>query len=318
MKDLNYEVFYRIKKYYNENCKPLIFIGEKKLTKNNKCKMYFCDVSLEKELENYKKVFQEYLALYVRSYDKLKYYNDLKEATSDDDISKCLYKYGYDIWNNTKLILTTTPKTLGIYGEAINDFYLNIVKNENILLTYSTKRGYGERNIKGIDVLASTWENDCLTIIFSECKFVESISKASGGLFDDIMGTEEERAHISSDYINDYITFVVDKMHSIFSNIKDSEKMMFVLDQLNNRVVNGEKAIDVFNDLNIKIRFDFFAIYNDNRFTPDQIEKMYDKVLDAFDEQVKLTGIKKYDMEIVYIPIKNTSVSIKENMIKWN
>ena len=45
---------------------------------------------------------------------------------------------------------------------------------------------------------------------------------------------------------------------------------------------------------------------------------MYDKVLDAFDEQVKLTGIKKYDMEIVYIPIKNTSVSIKENMIKWN
>ena len=216
------------------------------------------------------------------------------------------------------MILTTNPKTLGIYGEAINDFYLNIVKNENILLTYSTKRGYGERNIKGIDVLASTWENDCLTIIFSECKFVESISKASGGLFDDIMGTEEERAHISSDYINDYITFVVDKMHSIFSNIKDSEKMMFVLDQLNNRVINGEKAIDVFNDLNIKIRFDFFAIYNDNRFTPDQIEKMYDKVLDAFDEQVKLTGIKKYDMEIVYIPIKNTSVSIKENMIKWN
>lgn len=318
MRDNNYEIFMKIKEYYNNNCRPLIFIGEKKLTKNNKCKMYFCDVSLDQELKNYKKVFQEYLALYVRSYDKLKYYDDLKNDLTDDDISKTLTKYGNNIWNNTKLIITSTPKTLGIYGEALNDFYLNIVKNENILITYSTKRSYSERNVKGIDILASMWEDDNLTLVFSECKFVESIYKASTELSNDIKGSDDEPAHVTAEYINGYMTFVVDKIHSIFSELSDSEKIMLVLDQLNSRVIIGENAIDVFNSLNIKIRFDFFAIYNDNKFTPDEREKMYDKVLDAFETQIKLTGIKKYDIEIVFIPIKNTSTMVKENMIKWN
>lgn len=40
---------------------------------------------------------------------------------------------------------------MDIYGEAINDFYLNIVKDENILITYLSKRGYSERNVKGIE-----------------------------------------------------------------------------------------------------------------------------------------------------------------------
>lgn len=46
--------------------------------------MYFCDVSLDQELNNYKKVFQEYLALYVRSYDKLKYYDDYEKIMIDE------------------------------------------------------------------------------------------------------------------------------------------------------------------------------------------------------------------------------------------
>lgn len=50
MVDLNYEKFEKLRKYYNENCKPLIFSGERKLSTNNCCKMYFLDVTEEQEL----------------------------------------------------------------------------------------------------------------------------------------------------------------------------------------------------------------------------------------------------------------------------
>ena len=74
----------------------------------------------------------------------------------------------------------------------------------------------------------------------------------------------------------------------------------------------------MFNELNIKIQFNFFAIYCDNKFTPDERQIMFEKVYNAFYENVKLTGIKNYDMEIVYIPIKNTSSVVKECMRQWN
>jgi len=314
----SYEVFKKIKKYYNDNCKSLIFVGEKLLSQNNKCKMYFCDVDLNQEKENYRKVFQEYLALYVRNYDLLKYYDKIKESETEEEISKALIYYGNDLWNNTVLLTTTTPETLGIYGEALNDFYLNIVKNENILITYSTKRGYGERNIKGVDIVACNWKNDNLVLIFSECKFVESIYKASNGLYNDIKGTQYELAHISKDYINGYSTYIVDNAHSIFAENDNLDKIIDTLDKLNSKVINGCKAIDAFNELNIKIQFNFFAIYYDDKYIPDERKIMFEKVYNAFNENVKLTGIKNYDMEIVYIPIKNTSSVVKEYMRKWN
>ena len=318
MVDLNYEKFEKLRKYYNENCKPLIFSGERKLSTNNCCKMYFLDVTEEQELKNYKKVFQEYLALYVRSYDKLKYYKEIDENSTDDEILQYLVKYSSDIWNNTTLITTSTPETLGIYGEALNDFYINIVKNENILITYSSKRAYSERNVRGIDVLGTTWKNGNLTLIFSECKFVNSISKASIELSNDIKGTEEEIGHVNKDYINSYITFVVNKSHSIFAEIDNQEKIMSVLDELNDKVINGVKAIDAFNELNINIRFTFFAVYHDNKFTPDERQNMFEKVTDAFAENILYTGIKKYEIEVVFIPIKNNSSLIKEHMRQWS
>lgn len=318
MEKINYELFVKLKKYYNENCKSLIFVGEKILKNNNKCKMYFCDTTMDNELNNYKKVFQEYLALYVRNYDRLHYYKDLIRSSSNSEISTALLKYGKDIWTKSALIKTSSPKTLGIYGEAINDFYLNIVKNENILITYSTKNSFNDRSIKGIDVIATLWEDKNLTLVFSECKFVESIYKASDGLYNDIVGTEKELPHVSSDYINRYMNFIVDKQHSIFSEISDSQKIMSILEILNNRIINYEKPIDVINDLQIKIRFNFFAIYNDNRFTPDEVESMYNKVLNAFNIKVESTGLKKYDIEIVYIPVKNSSSEVKEKMREWD
>ena len=318
MNSTNFDVFKKLKEYYKKNCKPLIFIGEKRLSKNDKCKMYFCDVETDVEKENYRKVFQEYLALYVRNYDLLKNYKKIFSSTTDKEMSDSLVFYGRDIWNKTGLVTTTTPETLGIYGEALNDFYCNIVKDENILVTYSSKRGYSERNVRGIDTVGCKWENGSLTLIFSECKFVESIYKASGGLYDDIVGTTEELPHVDKDYINRYTTFIIDNMHSIFSEIDNASKINIVLDELNCRIINGSLAIDIFNELNIKVHFIFFAIYSDNKYYPDARQSMFEKVYNAFYKKVALTGIKNYDMEIVFIPTKNKSIVIKENMRKWN
>ena len=140
--DNNYEVFIRLRKYYEQHCAPLIFYGEQKLENNDFCKMYFLDTTTEKELKNYKKVFQEYLFLYVRNYDTLFSFDNLKEERDEGRISDALYLNGKKIWDDESLIITSNPITLGIYGELFDEFYLNVVKKENILLTYSTKNSF--------------------------------------------------------------------------------------------------------------------------------------------------------------------------------
>lgn len=146
----NYEVFMRLRKYYERHCAPLIFYGEQRLENNDFCKMYFLDTTTEKELKNYKKVFQEYLFLYVRNYDTLFNFDNLREERDEDRISDALYINGKKTWYDESLIITSNPITLGIYGELFDEFYLNVVKKENILLTYSTKNSFNTRNIKGV------------------------------------------------------------------------------------------------------------------------------------------------------------------------
>ena len=58
-----------LKQYYKEICTPLIFINETYLNNNSSAKVYLYDFSKDKELENFKKVFQEYMAMYVRNED---------------------------------------------------------------------------------------------------------------------------------------------------------------------------------------------------------------------------------------------------------
>lgn len=58
-----------LKKYYKEICTPLIFIGETCLEDNSSAKVYLYNFSKDNELENFKKVFQEYMAMYVRNED---------------------------------------------------------------------------------------------------------------------------------------------------------------------------------------------------------------------------------------------------------
>lgn len=317
----NYEVFMRLRKYYERHCAPLIFYGEQRLENNDFCKMYFLDTTTEKELKNYKKVFQEYLFLYVRNYDTLFNFDNLREERDEDRISDALYINGKKIWDDESLIITSNPITLGIYGELFDEFYLNVVKKENILLTYSTKNSFNTRNIKGCDTIGAIWENDGLTLILSECKFYTDIKNASDSLIDDILGSEKEKSHVTKEYINRYLNFVADKPHSIFSNNEDNKKIICMYEKINHDILNatdGVTSIDILNKYKVKIRFDFFAIYCDDAYTPKERKQYYKNIVDAFNRQIIDTGIENYSMEIIFIPTKNSSPEVKRSMYTWN
>lgn len=319
--DENYEIFKKLRNYYEKNCAPLIFYGEQILENNKSCRMYFLDTTEKKELENYKKVFQEYLFLYVRNHDNLFNFDNLNEEYDELKISQALYANSKKVWDDESLVITSNPITLGIYGELFDEFYLNIVKKENILLTYSTKYSFNSRNIKGCDNIGIILENDNLTLILSECKFYADISGATKSLIEDIIGTDKEKSHITKEYINRYLNFVVDKQHSLFSSIEDNKKIISILEKINHDILNAQidiTPIDILNKYNVKIRFDFFSIYNDKYYTPKERKTYYQNIVKAFNEQIKDTGIINYSIEIIFIPTKNISTEIKRSMYTWN
>lgn len=310
----DYKNFSILKEYFNENCKDLIFFGEQKIETNKIAKMYYLDTNKITEKNNYKKVFQEYLVLYARSYEKLRYIKINNEKISED-----LIAYGKDTWGKKGYLLNKNIETLGIFGELFNDFYLNIVKDEHILLTYSNRHGFSERNVKGVDVVGCTCENKKLTMIFSECKFVADISSATTDLYEDIKGKNGNEGHISKQYINEFSEYLIDKGHSLYDDSKDNTNIIInTLGEINEKVYNGALPIDVFNDLEVKIRFVFFAIYTDNKYTLAERIGNFNKIINAFNEEIIKTEINNYDIEVVFIPIKNNGVEIKEYMSTWD
>lgn len=313
------EVILKLRDYYNRNCKNLIFVGERKLSNYNNCKMYFLDVENKIELNNYKKVFQEYLLFYIRNRDHLKSIKKINDATTDELLSINLLYEGKKIRSNKGLYPQIDIEKSGIYGELFNDFYLNIVKQEEVVSTYSLRSSFNLPNIKGVDLVACKIENNNLVIIFSESKFVSSISSASSSLCDDIVGTDSQLGHITKDYINQYTSFIMNKNHSIYFDKNNSKLIMNKLNELNNLILNQEiEPIDAINNLNIKIRFDFFAIYNDSNYNIEERREFFLKIVNQFSSNILNTGINKYDIEIVFIPTKNKSMDIKKEVEQWD
>ena len=313
------EVILKLRNYYNNNCKNLIFVGEKKLNNYNNCKMYFLDVENKIELSNYRKVFQEYLLFYIRNRDQLKSIKKINEADTDELLSINLLYEGKKIHNNKGLYPQIEIEKSGIYGELFNDFYLNIVKQEEVISTYSLRNSFNVPNIKGVDLISCKIENGVLVLIFSESKFVSSISSASSSLCDDIVGNDNQPGHLTKEYINQYTSFIMNKNHSIYFDKKNSNLIMTKLNELNNLILNEEiEPIDAINQLNIKIRFDFFAIYNDNNYNIEERRDFFLKIVNQFNSNIIDTGINNYDMEVVFIPTKNKSMDIKKEVEKWN
>ena len=315
----NEEILKKLKKYYDENCKKLVFIGEQNLEKNHNCKMYFLDVSVKQELLNYQKLFQEYLLFYIRNRDLLSYYNNIICAETDNQISEALMKEGKIIHDNTGLYPQADVKKMGLYGELFDDFYINIVKSEEVITTYSIRSSFNHPNVKGVDIIGATIVNDEFELIFSEAKFINSISSASNNLCKDILGDDKFIGHVTKSYINEYTSFFLNKSHSVFFDDNLGNIIMEKINELNRLIIQESLSpIEAINKLNIKIRFDFFAIYHDTNYVIENRKQFFDKIIDAFNQNIKATEINKYDIEIIFIPTKNQSVDIKEAFETWN
>ena len=315
--DLN-ELLKKLREYYDTNCKKLVFLNEKKLSTNSNCKMYYLDILEQQELLNYKKLFQEYLVFYIRNRDQLLLLNSINDANLSD-LSNVLQTEGKRVRNDKGIYPQTDEKRSGIYGELFDDFYLNIVKKEEVLLTYALKESFNEPNAKGVDVVATDIVDGEQIMIFSEAKFVVNISSASSSLVDDIIGNDVQLGHVTKDYINKYTSFLLNRGHSIFFDDKKGELINTNINNLNYLLLNNDMLpIDAINQLNIRIRFDFFAIYSDNNQNIEERQEYYNKILKACNDNIASTGLLKYDIEIIFIPTKNTSVDLKRVMETWD
>ena len=191
----------KLKEYYKQYCSPLIFVNETTLPDNKSAKVFLYNFNTSEELENFKKVFQEYLPFYVLNFDLIENY------TVDNTISKQLVKDAKYIYETD---ITPTRKTgiNGIFGELYNDYYIKNVLNDEILLQYLSRKDFNnpDSESKGVDVVACNEKDGKLEIIMSEAKFVGNLSTAKNNLKDDISGAT---GHLNKEYINKYMNFVM-------------------------------------------------------------------------------------------------------------
>ena len=293
-----------LKRYYKEVCTPLIFVNETSLEKLKNVKVYLYDFNREQELENFKKVFQEYMAMYVRNNDIINMYDLTK------NISEQLQKEFKRIYK----IITPDRKTgvNGIFGELFNDYYLKNVLNEEILLAYVSKKEFNNSNeAKGIDLVCCEDKNETLEIILSEAKFVGNLNSAKNSLIKDISGEDN---HLNSKYINSYMNFVLNRQQGLDSIRK--ENVTLKINEINKKIIlEDKKFIEAINELGYSIRFIYFAIFQyENNRNIENFEDSINEILKEFEKQIRKTEVNHYSIEIVFIPTFNTSMSLKNKM----
>ena len=293
-----------LKQYYKEICTPLIFINETYLNNNSSAKVYLYDFSNDKELENFNKVFQEYMAMYVRNEDIINFY-DLSQ-----DISSQLLKEFKKIYKK----VTPDRKTgvNGIFGELFNDYYLKNVLNEDILLAYVSKKEFNNKNeAKGIDVVCCENKGERLEIILSEAKFVGNLSRAKDSLIGDISGNDN---HLNLEYLNDYMDFVLNRQSGL--ERRRAKEVTDKINELNKKIITEDKNfIEAVNELKYSLKFIYFAIFKyENNRNVENFRSAIEEILTEFNQQIENIKINKYNVEIVFVPTFNDSMDLKNKM----
>lgn len=289
-----------LKEYYKRVCSPLIFVNETQLENNKIAKVYLYDFSTKEELENFKKVFQEYLPFYVLNFDLISLYD------VENEINQQLRKDAEYIYKSK---ITPDRKTgvNGIFGELFNDYYIKNIINKEIFLTYLSRRTYNSGNWEnqGIDIVACEEVNNRLNIILSEAKFVGSLSRAKEELKGDISGEHE---HLNKEYINGYMDFVVNRQFGL-DKVR-SEEVQRLINEFNAKKWTEKlNFIDCINKLGCSCQFVYFAIFKQSgdRNIKDFKESI-NEIVNEFNNKIKETEIENYSIEVVFIPTFNTSM----------
>lgn len=299
----------KLKEYYKQNCSPLIFVNETNLPNNKNAKVFLYNFNTSEELDNFKKVFQEYLPFYVLNLDLIETY------TVDNTISKQLV---YDAKYIYETDITPTRKTgiNGIFGELYNDYYIKNVLNDEILLQYLSRKDFNSRDSesKGIDVVACNEKEGKLEIIMSEAKFVGNLSTAKNNLKEDISGLT---GHLNKEYINKYMNFVMYRQNGLDKS--RSKEIQKLVTEFNTKKWKEKlDFIDCINELDCSCRFIYFAVFkqSQNRNIKD-FEDQILEIIQEFNQNIANTGINNYSIEVVFIPTFNESMTLKRKMEEW-
>lgn len=159
-------------------------------------------------------------------------------------------------------------------------------------------------------------KNNDVEFIFAESKFVTDKSTASSALVKDIKGepaSENKKnliGHLTKDFMNNYITFVVEK-NSYFSD-SDKEVLKPFIVKLNDTLINHNgNFIDFLINNDVRINCVFFAIFKNKSVNPGDYVDAYDSIYFEAEKHLKDIGFKNYSIEIVFIPTKSASTEIK-------
>lgn len=299
-----------LKEYYKRVCSPLIFINETNLENNKNAKVYLYDFKDEEELYNFKKVFQEYLPFYVRNFDRISRY---KITDNDEEIGKMLLEKAKEIKFSSGSIPNRGTNIDGIYGEIYNDFYIRNVIDKDRLVSYLSRKSYerprGEN--EGIDIVGCSLKDDKVEISFSEAKFMTDIYSAKDNLISD---TE---THLDKEFINGFMNFVLQRQGDLIN-----ERTEIINEKINEfndiKEDTGLSFIEVLNKLQFSVRFIYFAIFNNKHRDIVFYEGKIKEIINSFNSHIEKTGINNYEIEVVFIPTFNTSMTLKDKMEEWD
>lgn len=265
------------------------------------------------ELENFSDTFLKYLPFYVRNSDYFEVIDD------NEDIDAQLATRSKQMRRKSSIIPQRKISSDGIYGELFLDFYLRIVKARSAVITYANKRSFNSNNeTTGIDnVVYYLDKSKNINICICEAKFVGGAANTKDDLLNDILGetsNSSKPAHISSEYLNDYFQFIVEKGN----NIQEPDKTIFksFFTDLNKQIDNGNNFVSVLISNNICVNFVFFAVFDSTKREPEKLETHYTEIYTACEQQIQKIGLSNYKIEIVFIPTENSTMTIKKTMEK--
>lgn len=293
-------------KYYKSFYERKVF--HTRLISNSKVAHIMFTYDYAKEFENFSKTFLMYLPYYVRNYDQL---STISEENIDDELIKRSKVVRVD-----RIIPQRRVEVDGLYGELFLDFYLRIVCERNSLITYAQKRNFSSNEeSRGPDNVTYFIENEKINVCFCEAKFVGGATNAKINLIDDINGTISGKpSHISKDFLNNYIGFMI----SQGLNISEKDKKLFssFIRDLNSKLDASNNFIDSLIYFDICCNFIFFAIFDSTRKKPDELKKHYDEIYENAEKRIKELELLNYKIEIVFVPTNSEPINIKKEIVK--
>ena len=156
--------------------------------------------------------------------------------------------------------------------------------------------------------------NGIINICFCEAKFIGGASRVKNELIHDIEGDSSQPGHVTKEYLNNYLCFIVEKG----ANVEENDKSIFepFIDRLNKELDTGNDFISIIIKENICVNFVFFAIFDSKKRNPEKIESSYHEIFDKCKEHITAIGFSNYKIEIVFIPTENKPIDIKKEIDK--